>query len=270
MTNTKPTVTTVNYSNRFQVNIQYNHMRNVFFLLIINATNVFSQSDTINRLNFPYRAGYNMYFSQYSTYYTNAVEIKSGAESETIEDVGSFQYHINREFLEGTDTIVNFLIISRTGGDSVYIESPLYINNDGMFFKMPKEAIEKAVAYYKITDKKNLLFQTIKTPLYKGMSWESYNYSFLKTTYFCTHVDTLIETPLGKFSAFGIGTSSATTELRGKFKDYNMITEYQSFYAQDVGKIAEYTNVYLQDKSTGEKILSTTIEVFLEEIWWDE
>ncbi len=245
-------------------------MRYFLLLLLLNNVGLFAQSDTILQLNFPYRVGYNMYFSQYTTYYLNTIENESGTEPEIIEKEGAFQYHINRDFIEGNDSIVNFLIIIRTGGDSMYIESPLYINENGMFFKMPKDEIDKAVEFYKIADKKNILFQTIKTPLYEGSSWESYDYSFLKTTYFCTHIDTLIETPAGKFSAFGIGTTSATTELKGESKNFNMITEYQSFYAQGVGKIAEYTKVYYQNKSTGEKFLSTTIEVFLEELWWDE
>lgn len=237
---------------------------------MLNSTVLLSQTDTIYRLDFPYRVGYNMYFSQFITYNLNSLGTVEGEESDIEEEQQSFKYQINSDYVDGTDTVVNFHIVAYLEGDSASVESPLYINESGMYFKIPKDLMDEAAELYKIEDKRNIVFHPIKTPIYEGASWASYDYSLLKTIYTCFAIDTLMETAAGVFHAFGIKTASEAADLKGEMRNFKIVSEFESYYAQGVGKIAEFSFIYLINKNTGEKILSGTTEVFLEEIWWSE
>ena len=170
-----------------------------------------------------------------------------------LEDSTSLYYHVNDEFMDGGDTVVNFYIVQVSGLDTQIINSsPLVVNGSGMFFWYKPD---KEDQFFEGTSKKEMkqgrkgrLQQVVRTPLSMDSHWESIDQASQQGVFACAAIDTLLKTPAGDFHAFGVRSESVSEDN----KNYRITVVVTEYYAQGTGKIQSLTSSYVYLKNSGE------------------
>lgn len=244
-------------------------------LLCLCAAQIDAQTEAITRIpqiDFPYRKGYHMHFTGKSVHDDPSQKNPVTGKPARVEENAEMMYYIvDEQYIDG-DTIAMFDNVFIHGTDTIKdrVISPLICDADGMYFwfdSEKKKELKKSLGKNFAADINEEKVWTIRTPLFEGKKWESYNYDYTsKNPYLCISVDTTIQTGMGELQAFGIKSQSIAQEQ----KDYYVIVQFTDFYAQRTGKIQSIQETFVVIRQSGEWISIAREEMTLDKAWWDE